>query len=330
MYENEMADITAIMNSLLTESLEAEGYVNGMPAATLHAQLHTMQKQGSTGYDVWLEIGSGMSISEVRTKYRDARDKIEDIAVTLGISLRLKAEDIRVPKPSRQYTIKRGRTDRKISGVLPCFISSEDDTEDETRSPRSIRRNSSRGEDSFSTPKRPKMRQLLTPPPSRSGEQKRHWSEFSKGKVTPVWQCKDELGNKVRRFPRLVYRWYSHCSQGLNTPTSIRAGKFLDPSQVVPPPEWDLEAVTNHLTPGLLPSPYISFRENLVPCLFAAIKADVDAWITVVDLQKVKNAPEKWGDDAIGVCAALVNKYNLKLGGRYNYRGTGEWLVYGR
>ena len=326
-YENDIVDITAVLNSLLSDSLEADGYQKGLPPPTVQAQLQNMQRQGSSGHDVWRKMFLELSILDARRKYRAIREEIEDRAFALGISLRLKVENGQGVKHYARREVKKGRRDEKLKGVLDWVISSsDDDTDDEIMNRQRGRRVS----------RRKTKPRLLTPSSSRSrvstsrNGSKGPWSDYSGGRATHVWEQVDELGNRTRRFPRLVYRWWSRQHQGVNTPTSIRAGKFLDANQVIPPPDWDEKAVNNHLASGMLPSPYISFRESLLPCLFAAIRANVDSWITVVDLQKVRHAPEQWGDDAFQVCAGLVKKYNLKLGKRGSYRGTGEWLVYGK
>ena len=332
-----MPDIAAIMNFVLAKDLKAEGFTAAMPTATLHAQLNHIQRQGSTGSNVWLEIFSDLSISEVRTKYRGLRDQIEDSALSLGIPLHLKGEDVRALKPNGQATVKRGRTNRKVEGVLPSYVSSEDDTDGGIRRSQSQRRLSSSGKDSYLTPRRKQKHHLPTPNTSRSrgpSPGSGRWSKLSGGKATPVWQHVDELGNKTRRFPRLVYRWYSRQSQGLNTGNEIRAGKFIEKNITIPPPSWNVEAVTNHLLPERILSPYISFRESLLSCVFYALKADPDdnATIAVIDLTKVHAAAaasSQWADDVMKPCPILVKKFDLKLGQKEDYIGRGEWLIYG-
>lgn len=340
LYDNQMADVAAIMNILLAESLKSEGFTTAMTAATLQAQLHCMQRQGSPGSDVWLEIFS-RRIPEVRTIYRALRDQIEDCALGLNISLHLKAKDVQFPKHLGLAIVRRGVPVKKIQGVLPSYVSSEDDTDGEIWHSRRQRRHSSGGRDYFSTPRRNHNHQLLTPTSGRSrgsspkSSHKRRWSQLSGGLPTSLCHHADELGNKIRRHPRLVYRWYSRQSQGINTATEIRAGKFADRSITIPPPTWNVDAVRSHLTPEEVPSPFISFREALLPCFAYAMKADAvdNACIAIVDLAKVRatasavSSPDF--EDGMKPSAVLVNQFGLKLGRNGTYRGNGEWLIYG-
>ena len=336
LYENSAQEMTLIINHIFTDDLRAEGFQSGLPVSTIHAQLNDM-RQGSCGYETWRAINIDMSISEARRNYRDLRDSIEDAALALEITLHLRG---RGPDHFKPHGYRLGQRDRKIQrirGVLGELVSS-DDTESDLRSPRKMRRTSYHLKAKPKTPTRPVSQgQLLTPKSITSGGttpgsgQSKWWTELTGGKHISVNEYVDEFGNKARRFPRLIYRWYSLQSQGVNTPTEIRAGQFLDKSKAIPPPKWDMKTVANHLIPEKRPSPYISFRESLLPCVVYAIWAgcNADATITIVDLQKVKAVSLQWGYDVAIPCAALIKKFKLKLGKMGKYRGRGEWLVYG-
>lgn len=332
-----MKDATTVMNHLLAEDLELEGYKEGLPLATVNTQLYAMI-EGSYGYNIWRNIHIDLSISEARKRFRETRDMIEDAALILGVSLQLRAQEILKPNTQPRRLGKRARKIEQVRGVLSEHYSSDDDDTDcELRSSRPKRRVFARISNPPVTPRKRITAQLPTPSRSRGTAprigRKTSWSDLTGGKVTSVRQNVDEFGNKVRRFPRLLYRYYSSRSQGLNTPTEIRAGMFIDTRHKIPPPEWDLSTVANHLIPEKRLSPYISFRESMLSCVYNTLKedADADARITVIDFQKLKSTSQQWGDDAMQPCRFLINKFKLELGGKKrNYGGWGEWLIYGK
>lgn len=324
---------------MLAEELSAEGFDAGMPTSTVRGQLLNI-KQGASGYDVWQKVVLNPSIAEARKTFRDGRDAIEDAALALGISLHLRTEDVDGLKPHRKRLGKRARKVEKLRGVLGDIISSDDDSESDLQSPRNRRRRSLSIETSPVTPSRQGHGQLLTPISLQSGVNtpgvlcETSSAEGIAANARRVTTIPRKATTKSQDLPSLVFRWYNDRSQGLNTPTELRAGRFLDQPQEIPPPEWALEAVTNHLIPHKLPSPFISFRESLRPCLFRALKAGVETnpCITIVNLQKLKDITrQKWENyEAIKACPDLVQQFHLTLGRKGTYTGGGEWLVYGK
>lgn len=297
-------------------------------------------KQGALGYDVWQKVVLNPSIAEARKTFREGRDAIEDAALALGISLNLRTEEIDSLKRHEKHLSKKARKIEELRGVLGDIISSDDDSESDLQSPRNRRRRSASIDTSPVTPSRQGHGQLLTPISLQSGvntpgvlcetsSAKR--IATNAGRLTTIPR---KATTKSQDLPSLVFRWYNDRSQGLNTPTQLLAGKFLNQPQDIPPPEWALEAMTNHLIPRKLPSPFISFRESLRPCLSGALKADVETnpCITIVNLEKLKDVTrQKWGKyEAIKACPDLVQQFNLTLGRKGTYTGGGEWLVYGK
>ena len=274
-------------------------------------------QQGSTGYDIWRKVLVDVSLREARQKFRESRDAIEDSALSLGIVLRLRAEENDHLKFQGKRPSKRNRKKQDCEGVLGHWVSSNDGSESELDSPLSRKRKSARIETPVVTPTRQGRGQLTTPISLQPGATK------STAPRSPP---------QIRSLPRLVFRWHNTRKQGLNSPTELRAGKFLDGSQKIPPPEWEKEVVRSHLIPLKSPSPFISFRERCRPCIFGALKAGVgtDARITVVDLHKLRElSNQQWGHDgAIKSCEDLVERFELSLPGKYT--GEGEWLVHGK
>ncbi len=328
LYKNSIDDMTKVINHILAEELRAEGFQSGMPSSTIRWQLLNMQ-QGASGYDIWRKIILDPTISQARKTFREGRDAIEDAALALGIGLYLRTQEVDSFRHGKRLG-KRAKKIKELRGVLGDIISSDDDSESGLQSPRDRRRKSPSIQTHPMTLSRQGHDQFLTPISLRSGDNTPGLlSETSSGKGIAT-----KATNKPRILPRLVFRWYNNRSQGLNTPTEIVAGKFLDKPKDIPPPEWALEAVRNHLTPHKLPSPFVSFRESLRPCLFRALKAGVEthAHIAIVDLWKLRDMNhQKWGScQAIKACPDLVEQYNLTLGGRGTYKGGGEWLTYGK
>jgi hypothetical protein len=339
-----MHDIAAIMNVLLAEALKDEGYRNGMLRSTLNAQINDMQLLGSSGHTVWSKIHLGLSIPEARKTYREVRDLIEDAALDLGICLRLRGQETQASNTQRHRGVKRPRRDTDGASVLNKYVSSNDETdmEDGFRGLWKKRRLASSGNSSVMTRTRRKAGQLPTPTSGQSRkstpeiDRRKRRADLSQGSTTRTTQNVDGSVNKARRPPRLLYRWHCTHSQGVNIPSRIRAGKFIDLTQDIPPPDWNVKAVMNHLIPETRPSPYISFRRTLKPCLHHAIIADPgsDACVTVIDTEKLRALfVQRWGNDhALQPCLALVRRFGLegKFGKSGTYRGSTEWLVYGR
>lgn len=338
LYGNSIQDLTSILNHTLATELRAEGFRSGVPTSTVQWQLQDMQ-QGSSGYDIWRNVIVNASISEARKTFREDRDIIEDAALALGIGLHLRTEEVDRSKPHGRRLGKRARKIEEIRGVLGDLVSSSDDSESDPHNPGN-RRKSSSIETPPGTSTRQGQSRLLTPISRQSGGTTpgslRKTSSVKKTATTAKHVSRNvgESASRTKGLPKLCFRWYNNQSQGLNTPTELRAGRFLDKSQEIPPPEWDPEAVRNHLVPHKLPSPFISFRESLRPCIFRALKAGVDtnACITAVDLQKLRDiSVQKWGhDNAVKACPDLIKNFELRLGRRSLYTGGGEWLVHGK
>lgn len=283
---------------MIQESLEIEGYPHGLPTAIVDSQLQSMVR-GATGHDIW-RIIHGLAISEVRRRYRETRDAVEDAAINLRICLRLRAHEANEPE-SRPYVRGKRRRMESSTAVLGDHISSTDTESEEA--PRRMNR-------------------------KRAGPSRRV------AKVSLGSQNEDESDNEYRRYPRFLYRWYNTHSQGINTSNSIRAGRFLDGKENIPPPMWTIDAVSNHLENREEPSCYISFRDNLRGCLFLAMKANShsNTCITIVDLQSfLAGCRQRWGsDDAAQMCARLIERFGLEPGRNRSYTGRAEWLLYGK
>lgn len=338
LYQNSVEDAKTIINHLLQESLKVEGFTNGMSTSAIHAQLNDMSR-GLSGNNIWRVIHKELTISEARKHFREIRDKIEDCALNLGISLRLHSTDTRKLKVRSRSMIRRARRSPWSTAVLGEHVSSSDDTEPELPYARSTEV-VARDQSPMITPPKRVTGHLLTPRTDLSDGRraltgrKKCVTSSTGVKALPMRQNVEQFGNRILEYPRLIYRSYDTHSQGLNTPTCIRAGKFHDLNERVPPPEWTREAVWNHLEHGKQPSPYISFRQNLRACMFSAIKSDDESnsCIAIVDLQSfLAAAQRRWGvDDAAQWCPILVRRFGLRPGRNRSYTGTSEFLLYGR
>lgn len=277
-----------------------------MPTAIVEAQLSNMIR-GATGHAIW-RMMHDLSIPEARKRFVATRNDIEDGALDLGISLRLRAHEDNKLEVHSYGAVKRHRRKPISTAVLGDHVSSTD-TEEE--SPRRMKRPNVTGRVPVVTP-----RKRVTPPLFLGS------------------QNEDQSDNEYRRYPRFLYRWYNTHSQGINTSSSIRAGRFLDGKENIPPPMWTVAAVSNHLEHREVPSYYISFRDNLRGCLFLAMKADShsNASITIVDLESfLAGCRQRWGsDDAAQMCHRLIERFGLEPGRNRSYTGRGEWLLYGK
>ena len=339
LYGNSIEDMTNIMNHILAKELRAEGFQSGMPSSTVRWQLLNIQ-QGASGYDIWRKVILDPTIAEARKTFREGRDAIEDAALSLGITLHLQTEEVDRIRPHGKRLGKRARKIQELRGVLGDLISSDDESDSDLPGSGNRQRMSASVETPIVTRTRHGQGQLLTPISRQSGGN----TPGSFGKISsgrdPVPEANNASKNAgeprsaCKSLPKLVFRWYNDQSQGLNTPAELRAGKFLDQSQTITPPVWTMEAVTNHLVPHKLLSPFISFRESLRPCIFRALKAgmDTNACVTLVNLEKVRDMSiQKWGsENAVKACPNLIKHFGLTLGRGGSYKGGGEWLVHGK
>lgn len=335
------------MNNALAEQLKAEGFLTGLPETTVRGQFDEMRREGARGHDTLRTICVDLSIGEARKGYRELRDKIEDTAFSIGLTLLLRAEE------DPHLHILRGRRHRGkrfleehqdeeseddgLQGVLGHFVSSGSDTDSGmlcTRNKKCV--HTKRTAHSAYRTKVSKV-PLPSPNSGRSGLTTPRTDQRAgtdvRVKAVPSFQRVSETGNKLQRAPRLLYRWYNSESQGLNTPNQLRAGRFVDASCQIPTPEWDIESVSNHLIPEKKPSPFISFRDEMRPCMVHALHANENsnAYLTIIDFQSFLTASrQRLGDDsAARYCPTLVKRFALKLGRKGTYTGRGEWLLYG-
>lgn len=242
-------------------------------------------------------------------------------------------------KPHGKRLGKKARKIQELRGVLGDLISSDDESDSNLPGLSNRQRISFSVETPIGTRTRSGQGQLLTPVSRQSGGNAPGSSNKISSGREPFLEANDDLKNAGeppnarRTLPKLVFRWYNNQSQGLNTPTELRAGKFSDQSMTITPPVWTLEAVNNHLVPHKVLSPFISFRESLRPCIFRALKAGryTNASVTLVNLRKVRDVSiRKWGsDNAIKACPDLIKHFGLSLGRGGSYKGGGEWLVHG-
>jgi hypothetical protein len=69
--------------------LRTEGFENGFLYKRMIAQLHDMKRIGTPGNDVFTDICFS-AIKEVRKRFYAVKETIEDVALDLGIELRLR------------------------------------------------------------------------------------------------------------------------------------------------------------------------------------------------------------------------------------------------
>ncbi|KAI9706637.1 MAG: hypothetical protein M1836_003646 [Candelina mexicana] len=132
--------------------------------------------------------------------------------------------------------------------------------------------------------------------------------------------------------PRIGFRSYNEDNYGLNTATGFRAGKYKEWKDVISqPPDitsdvFDAEA-DKHLSRDMTGSTsLISLRDSLMPALHIAMHKR-NSSIAVIDLTAAHVHTRVYsGAWAIG----RLNKASSRAWNKTNqYRGNGEWLVWG-
>jgi hypothetical protein len=336
LYENNVPDITGVFNHLLAEGLEAEGYVNGMPEAVVRAQINNMC-QGSYGHDLWRRIHIDLSVLETRIAYQEVRKVIEDAAFELGITLHLRAGEL---EESKRYGYRLGKRDTKINqirNVLGDHYSSGDESERSgTIRPR---RSSQRRKSAPQTPRKRTPSGLpLTPVSMASSSstpnlsRRNSWSQLTSNEPTSVWQEEIQEGSKIQWMPKLLFRFYYSDNFGLNTPTQLLAGVFLENSDPPPPPPPKNEALRvaakTHLTPEKIPTPFVSFYRSIRPCLYRALVSQRDAHITIVSTTEIlQNLANQFpGETGVWRTGDLCRDFDLNL--RRGYNTPKEFLIY--
>jgi hypothetical protein len=134
-----------------------------------------------------------------------------------------------------------------------------------------------------------------------------------------------------------------------NNRIGFTAGRFVDDVVDIPPPPTGdaLKAVAlSHLTPELIPTPFISFFSTMLPAFHRAIRSSSNPYLTVIDAHIAEQCLKDRFGDAIQVAYSvrdIVTKFGLKLRGGYDgmfpnkmpvsltdeTQGPSEYLMYG-
>ncbi len=132
--------------------------------------------------------------------------------------------------------------------------------------------------------------------------------------------------------PRVAFRCYNVEYYGLNSSTGFRAGRYTGTTDAIPPPldmmDAAFEAESNkHLSKNMTgATSFISVRDNILPAFHEAMHKS-NASIAVINLEAANSNTRVYS------AALAIRKLNKAFGRAWHkenqYRGSGEWLVWG-
>ena len=278
-YDNQPYEYARIFNRLFKDDLLAEGFREGLNHERLISRWHSW-KDWDGGHDLWEKITIKLSLREVRNRYRDLLNDIEEAALELNIPLTLRIQPYHGALQHSRHLGQKAKSIKEIRGVLGGKMSIVEESESDTEPPRKLRQIHS-ADDSPRVPGKahlevrfPISRSAPVGGASPNSIHKLSWSTRTGGHALSLVRKVDETGKKARRMPCLVYRWHSDLSNGCNGPQGFRAGLFQDKTLEIPPPPVGAElnaSARRHLmleSTQKHPSPFISHFDSMLPvCL---------------------------------------------------------------
>ena len=346
-YSNSPKNFAVIFNHLFRDRLRREGYEDGMLARTLQCQWHDM-KMGGKGNDIWRKIHISLSLHEVRCKYYLIRNRIETSAIECGVELRLRAQDptatLKHASRAKRWPEKAGKVGSKRDSTSSDCEEFHTDCESPGKHPRA------RSVDGVfrPLPTQPSKMQLSMPRSDPAGASTPSLSrpvsmdQRESGLDISEWERRGRSAGRLRKKPKVLFRFHDSSSQGHNSPTGFRAGLFRDQETSIPPPPEQTEFgiyVLAHLTPLEQSTPLISLFESPLNALFRALKswhtsieADIEptACVTIIDVSVLEKSLEvrfPEADETFWAGPTICDRYDLKL--RNKYRGVGEFIAWG-
>jgi hypothetical protein len=132
------------------------------------------------------------------------------------------------------------------------------------------------------------------------------------------------------RIPKLLFRFYSEKSSGLNTPTLFRAGLFtLSPYGIPPPMETDSplfdQLASTHLIRHEIATPFISCSPSLVWAMHMVYRISENASIAVIDGSAAHNHTRMYNGQEVIRQLRRHDKFPKNI----RYLGSSEFLLWG-
>ncbi len=316
-YLNTWKEKTILFNAYFIGAKLSAGSSRLFSEKAIRAMWHDLSRKkdtDGTSKMIWQDT----AFSKASSAWAVARAALEHIANELGLVLQkrtstsIDGSDIRIPLIYQGIPRPQRVTKRK-SYHLPSRDSSSENEEGTVFPLVSKRRLS----DIIQTPTKAGTRRgkisLLTPPSSSQ---------------------KPELPYRIHnpsRIPKLVFRAFCDKSQGINSSTCIRAGSFMNSTNVPPAissksPTFKKHALRhiNKVPNG--PTPFVSVTSKLLGAFHRAFKMFTNPSIAVIDLELAGRLRNTQKEDSHPVAHSVKS---LKLESPDNYRGASDWLVWG-
>lgn len=310
-------DIQFVFNAHYASSINEQnpGYQIGRNA--ILTQLHSMEQQGEDS-EAWRSVVLETEFRDPHGHYEKTRLDLEATAAGIGIILVRGWEDkAKVSTRSgrgRISKIRRRKGGSNIEGVLGFAM---DDTGEEELNTHPTKRHG-----------------LLTPstsPQDRNRVRQKCGRQAARPFIPPPDDTDDAGVNYRFVPPELAFRFWDDESHGMNTPHGFRAGAFVNyPRNITSPPDRNDQVFrdqTNiHLQPLAKPSSYISVWEGIVPALHRGLRSSKNAHIAFINLHAVYDQ-QLSGIPGLYPAASAIKQLKMDIKG--NYRGVGDWLVWG-
>lgn len=316
-YLNTWKEKTILFNAYFIGAKLSAGSSRLFSEKAIRAMWHDLSRKKDTD-GTWKMIWQDTAFSKASSAWAVARAALENIANELGLVLQkrtstsIDSSDIRIPLIYKGIRRPQRVTKRKRYHLPSRDSSSEN--EEGTVFPLVSKRRLS---DIIQTPTKAGTRRgkipLLTPPSSSQ---------------------KPELPHRIHnpsRIPKLVFRAFCDKSQGINSSTCIRAGSFMNSTNVPPPissksPTFKKHALRhiNKVPNG--PTPFVSVTPKLLGAFHRAFKMSTNPSIAVIDLELAGRLRNTQKEDSHPVAHSVKS---LNLQSPDNYRGAADWLVWG-
>lgn len=311
-------DIHLIFNKHYTASIQQQNPGHQIARNTLLAQLHDMERDGDDN-EAWRSVVLETTFEDPHGYFENTRQDLEKTASDIGITLLRGWEDKykNSPRSGSGRSPRKRKRQSNAEGVLGHVL---DVTE----------------EDQPCTPTKRRSYGLLTPPTSAKRfvrAIRSHQIARRKSQVTQSFTPEQHDKDYIHRFipPDLGFRFWDNNSHGLNTAEGFRAGAFVDRRRSIPSPPDRYDQVFRdqaniHLQPLAEPSSYISVWEGILPAFHRGLRSSANAHVAFINLRAVY-AHQLSGIPALYPAAHVIKQFGMVLRG--NYRGRGDWLVWG-
>lgn len=339
-YENPLSESVQIFNALFEKDLIECNFTQGISHHSLRTQWYELYTSGSA---VWERVHIETLLSDESGRWEDLREEIEETAKLVGVTLiKRKFENFRDTSKfgSRPQKKQKGITasdDRESEDTVASFEKSLV-AKNSIQKPGSLslftsRRSKTQRQrvSTFSTlpksrtysvtPRRPQQHQN----PRGSNQPSSNIS--SSTTTTPASSRNHSYNSSIQaQTPSVLYRYWGTNSNGFNSLTQFVAGLFCNNPQsiytIASYTSDGIKTVTfNHLMRMKTSSPYISASATLFSPLHRALRQEVPAAVSIIDVSKLDST-------TLFSAQKIIRENDLGFAENYTYKGHNEWLIW--